>query len=127
MKTIKPCKICGSDRHYQTFCPRKPRKPLTRTQKPLKRTRLKKIGKITRRWFEVRKDWFAIHKGPYFCYISSEPLALEDVQLDHVKSRSRHPELRYDLDNLRPICSDHNKAKGSLSLEEYLAKRSNLL
>jgi 5-methylcytosine-specific restriction endonuclease McrA len=119
----KPCKHCGSRQHTSFRCFKKPRKPIkVSSLRPLKRTPLKKIGRITKKWFEVRKDWFAINEGPYFCFIGGEPLALREVQLDHVKSRSRHPELRFDLDNLRPICADHNRAKGSLSLDEYLKR-----
>jgi len=42
------------------------------------------------------------------------------LTLDHIKSRSRHPELRYDLDNLTPACYRCNSEKGSRDLEEFI-------
>lgn len=46
-----------------------------------------------------------------------------EMTLDHKLSRGRHPELRYELSNLAPCCPFHNGDKGSLDLEQYLAKR----
>lgn len=48
------------------------------------------------------------------------------MELDHVLSRSRHPELTFDEQNLKPSCHDCNYAKGSLSLEEYLEKKERM-
>jgi 5-methylcytosine-specific restriction endonuclease McrA len=45
-----------------------------------------------------------------------------ETTLDHVKSRSRHPELRYALTNLRPSCGPCNVMKGSLDLDELANK-----
>lgn len=42
------------------------------------------------------------------------------MELDHVLSRSRHPELALEEDNVRPSCHDCNTAKGSLDYDEYM-------
>jgi 5-methylcytosine-specific restriction endonuclease McrA len=59
----------------------------------------------------------------YECYLKLVPGCLrvmtpEQTTLDHVKSRSRYPQLRYDLSNLRPTCWPCNRYKGSLDLDE---------
>jgi 5-methylcytosine-specific restriction endonuclease McrA len=41
----------------------------------------------------------------------------KETTLDHIKSRSRHPELRLELSNLAPCCWRCNKEKGSKELE----------
>jgi len=38
---------------------------------------------------------------------------IDDMELDHIISRSRRPDLRYVLSNLAPSCHDCNTEKGS--------------
>jgi 5-methylcytosine-specific restriction endonuclease McrA len=54
----------------------------------------------------------------WHCYLCGRPLTIETLTLDHVKSRSRHPELRYELSNLRPACWACNTAKSSRDITE---------
>lgn len=37
----------------------------------------------------------------------------KETTLDHVLPRGSHPELRYELSNLKPCCWDCNYKKGS--------------
>lgn len=120
----KPCRYCGNLGHWPYQCFKKP--------KPTK-AKLYQAGKITKQWLLTRKAWF--RKNPpeqypyphYICYLPGHgewlrppsylagldnPLT-EVVTLDHVLSRSRHPELRFTLSNLKPCCFDGNQEKGS--------------
>ena len=109
------CKECGNSYYQynsaQTLCGRcqynkyaKPRKPINR------------VGKVAKKWIETRKQWIDEHPGPWSCYICGTPLNIDTLTLDHVKSRSRRPDLRYEFDNLQPCCWPCNTAKGSNSL-----------
>ncbi len=89
----------------------------------MKRSPLKRVGKITKKWIETKAKWFEINKAAYyFCYICGKSMTRSQLTLDHIQSRSRHPELRFVLSNLAPCCWDCNTAKGSLSLEQYMEK-----
>ena len=113
----KACKSCGAIGHSAFNCPKRPRKPM-RAKK-----RLDKMGKVGKKWLEVRNHWFKLHNtSTYMCYLCGRLMPREETTLDHKLSRGRHPELRYDLNNLAPCCAACNKAKGSLSATEYLAK-----
>lgn len=87
------------------------------------------LGKKSKEWLKFRRRWMKNHppnhEGYYTCYICGKWVKPLDMELDHVLSRSRHPELTFDEQNLKPSCHDCNYAKGSLSLEEYLNKRGN--
>jgi 5-methylcytosine-specific restriction endonuclease McrA len=75
---------------------------------------------------KVRQEWFRLHPpdhtGYYYCALCGKALTLlpelleagtERVQLDHILSRNRNPELRFELTNLQPVCGDCNREKGS--------------
>lgn len=115
------CKYCGGIGHTQAFCFRKPRKHM------IKKIPLRKVGKLGKQWQVTRATWFRKHAlragEEYHCYICERPIG-DHPQLDHIQSRVRHPELRFNLDNLAPICEYDNRMKSSLSLEEYLHRKS---
>lgn len=120
---IKQCKVCHSVGHTSFNCFKN-----KRSSRLNNRHYLRKIGKQGQRWLEVRAEWFKQNPAQwYYCYIDNEQLSPKETTLDHIQSRARHPELRYDLANLAPCCYFHNMDKGSLSLEEYLAKLKNLI
>jgi 5-methylcytosine-specific restriction endonuclease McrA len=81
-------------------------------------------GKNARLWAETRAEWFKQNPAnTYTCYLQLSPLCPRvmtpaETTLDHVKSRGRHPELRYELSNLRPACGPCQQVKGSLDLED---------
>lgn len=84
---------------------------------------MRTLGKQGKKWLKTRKRWFKTFPSDhYICYICGHHLLNWQVTLDHVESRSRHPELRYTLSNLKPCCYSCNRAKGSLSLEQYREK-----
>lgn len=62
----------------------------------------------------------------YNCHYCGRFLLRNEVELDHFESRSRRPDLRYELTNLVPSCHRCNAEKGSLSGEQYLEKRGNV-
>ena len=107
----KNCTYCGKETHTSLSCFDKPRKPL------------RKIGPVTRKWLDTRKEWVKNNppiNGYWYCTYCGKPLKYEELTLDHAKSRSRHPELRYDIDNLVPADYLCNSKKGSLDIDEFV-------
>lgn len=111
----KACKQCGSTFHSKSY--HKPRNPLKGKR------RIRAIGKVGRQWIATRKEWVQKNlpdSGYWVCAYCGKQLYLNTLTLDHKLSRGRHPELRFDLDNLVPACYECNIEKGSLSAEEYM-------
>lgn len=111
----KPCRYCGSRGHWPYACYQNPNRKAVRH-----------VGKYTKRWFQTRKQWIKENPpdehGFWKCYLMIAPncqryLTEDSLTLDHVKSRSRHPELRFEKENLQPACKPCNKLKGSRDLE----------
>lgn len=115
----KACTYCASTEHTSFYCYKKPRTPLARSTKVLKRTRVKQVGKYTKRWLDTRAEWISQNPGPWICHYGGCKLELGAMELDHKEPRSRRPDLRYVLDNLVPSCHFHNSEKRSLSHDEY--------
>lgn len=119
----KRCKYCPGTDHTSFYCRLKPRAAIRAKKNP------KAIGKYGKQWLITRATWFSRNpRERYECYLKLAPncwgtMGQEHTTLDHIKSRSRHPELRFDLDNLAPCCWPCNVAKGSKDLtqlrEEY--------
>lgn len=112
----KPCTYCHKDGHTAFLCPQKPRKRIE-TTKPMK-----KMGKVAKKWKETRRVYMGSDEV-WSCVIGGARLTRETVTIDHIISRGRDPSKRYELDNLQPLCYFHNQEKGSLSMEQYLAKK----
>lgn len=111
------CTYCREIGHTAFKCLRKPRKPLRAKR------RMKSIGAVGVKWIETRKLWLKLHKAnEYHCHYCGRTLTPQELTLDHYKSRSRYPSLRYDLSNLVPCCAPCNEAKGSMDGDEYLKK-----
>lgn len=127
----KPCKHCGLEGHFSYQCFTNPKKALKRATKPLKRTRINKVGKQTKQWFITRATWIKKNPPPidgryWECYLRIHPwcpvrLDIEHLTLDHVVSRTRDPSKRFAQENLRPACIHCNGQKGSKSLEDIKA------
>lgn len=118
------CRNCGQPFPRYSSLQRLCGRCVDKTLKPKKP--MKKIGKVTEKWIETRKDWISRNppdsKGLWECYLKISPYCLgfmnkDSLTIDHVKSRSRHPELRYDLDNLKPACAPCNGLKGSVEYD----------
>lgn len=112
----KPCKECGSLWHSKGS-----HKPKNRMRTESKKTTTKRL--------ETREAWFEANppdaQGHWHCYISKHPLCprildRQTINLEHNLSKARRPDLKYDITNIFPACSYDNKAKGSMSAEEYI-------
>lgn len=58
-------------------------------------------------WLDVRTLVFSVFGNRCLCCGSKE-----EIQVDHVKPRSRHPELALKIINLQPLCKECNLLKG---------------
>lgn len=95
------CKYCAKAGHTTVTCYEKPKAKIEK-------------GKHEKQWIITRRTWF--RKNPaehYNCFYCGKWLFPNQVTLDHKLARSRHPELRYRLDNLVPSCYKCNNDKGS--------------
>ena len=120
---MKKCKYCESTSHTQFYCRLKPRAAIKAKKNPAK------IGRYGKQWLITRATWFERNpQEEYICYLQISPncwggMPQEYTTLDHIKSRSRYPELRFDLDNLAPCCGPCNTEKGSRDLEQVKENR----
>lgn len=111
----KACRNCGVVGHTAFACYGKVRNKWKRGKF------LRRVGPVGRQWIATRKEWISKNlpdSGTWDCTYCGKPLHLNELTLDHKKSRSRHPELRFELSNLTPACWDCNTLKGSKDLEE---------
>jgi len=115
----KVCKWCGlKHRWYPYQCQKNPKNAKG----------IKRLGKIAQKNIEFRSEWIQRNtnkEGIWVCYLQKHPncpiyLTINTLTLEHVKSRSGNPHLRWDFDNVKPACWWDNSAKGSMSLEKYL-------
>lgn len=107
----KPCKNCFRLGHTAFNCPDKPRKPLA-AKKPMK-----KMGKIGKALAKQSREWRAEnppnHQGYYICYLCLKWIPADEMNVEHTKSKARHPEFRFIKGKLRPACGSCNEQKGS--------------
>lgn len=113
---IKECKYCGKDNHTSLMCFQKPRRRI----KPISSKTASKEQQTKREWFELNPP---NEKGLWFCYLGISPmcpgwLTRSTITLEHVKSKARHPELKFEVTNLKPACSFCNEIKGSRDVDE---------
>lgn len=110
------CKHCQGTNHTSMTCPSKPRPQL---RQEARKTREKRVA-VSHEWFKLNPP---DNDGLWHCYLRVSPecpyeLTRATIQLEHKKSKARHPELRYDVTNLAPACAPCNKLKGSLDFDE---------
>lgn len=110
------CKYCGSSTHTTLMCLNKPRVPIRQESE---KARSKRTA-TSREWYRLNPP---DENGTWICYLQISPrcpriLTRSTITLEHVKSKVRHPELKYDVNNLKPACEFCNKLKGSLDLED---------
>lgn len=63
--------------------------------------------------------------GYWDCYLRISPycfirMTYWTVIQEHVKPKKKYPELKYDLDNIRPACEPCNSLKSGSTLEELV-------
>lgn len=118
---VRKCKHCRKDGHTAFNCPQRPRKTLQT------KTRLKS-GRYTAAYRRLREEFFEYHeKDVYYCFYCKHigldnPMPRKTTQVEHFYSKARRPDLRFEMSNLVPSCSYHNKDKGSMNGPEYLQK-----
>lgn len=122
------CTRCDSTNHVRGNCPERTTdkvNPATGRYPAIKR--LRTAGKFTILWERTRREWIKAnppdHSGFYYCYLHLAPdclnaMTTDQMTLDHIKSRSRYPELRFEHSNLKPCCMPCNVLKGSRDIEE---------
>lgn len=80
------------------------------------------MGKVAAEWIRVRRQWVKNnppdYTGYWYCYLCGKAVDKYDLNVDHVIPRSRAPQLRFDLNNLRPSCYICNNKKGSRVYED---------
>lgn len=93
--------------------------------KPMRREAVK----ARQRRLETTSEWDKANPpdlyGHWHCYIPKHqlcPRILTEKTLvrEHDLSKARRPDLKHDITNMYPACSYDNKAKGSMSAEEYM-------
>lgn len=135
----KKCKFCGDPKpdHFPYACRENPKNKnrfstvSNKPSKPMKRSRLNPIGKVTKKWIETREEWLQNNPPPidgkyWLCYLQIHPwcpkkLTRETITLDHVVARTRDQSKRFEQSNLKPACSFCNEMKGSRSEEQARA------
>jgi 5-methylcytosine-specific restriction endonuclease McrA len=88
---------------------------------------MRRFGKKTKEWLKFRRRWIKNHppnfQGYYSCYLCGRWIKQNEMELEHMESKSRAPEKSLDEHNLRPSCHNCNSSKGSRSVEEFLNDR----
>lgn len=119
MKRGYACKHCGGGDHYAMVCFKRP-------QTPIKVESDRSLAKRRR----TRRAWFSSNKhGPdgfWDCYLQIDPKCVrrvnaQTIDLEHVRSKTRHPKLKYEIKNIKAACQPCNKLKRSWSLEDLAA------
>lgn len=79
----------------------------------------------TTRWKTCRKNVFKVYKPVcHKCGASKHDTVLH---VDHIKPRSKHPSLAFDLNNLQILCASCNGAKGDHVSIDYRSEADKLL
>lgn len=49
--------------------------------------------------------------------------SVENIEIDHIKPKSTHPELELDMNNIQLLCRSCNASKGNRNENKYKIKR----
>lgn len=113
------CKWCGNTTHFSMSCFQRPKKPIAKEADYTRKRRL-----ATRRaWFNANKP---NTQGLWSCYLKIAPecpkmVGGSNIELEHVRSKTRSPKLKFEILNIKAACGLCNKLKGSWSLEDLAA------
>lgn len=88
--------------------------PKKQTRKP---SSLKKFNSFyeTREWRKLRFQALLKYGRKCLCCNATDKV----LHVDHVKPRSKFPELELDINNLQILCEDCNMGKGGWSQEDF--------
>lgn len=130
------CKTCGKNAESEYCFQHKPRKPLPKAKMssfPVKKLdNSRNISDMNAFFLQVwngRKEHKCENCGKW---LGKEPLS---YMFDHLLEKSKHPELKYEEDNIMLVCLEchNNKTRGFLTdlvrvkIEEVRKKFENLL
>jgi 5-methylcytosine-specific restriction endonuclease McrA len=113
--------------HRQQICSKCKRTKyiLTNPEEKKEETRFEKqVKDIKSRYgesFYTSKKWLIIRYKALSTYKRECVLcgSKQKLHVDHIKPRSKYPELQYKLDNLQILCSDCNLGKSNLDETDY--------
>ena len=73
------------------------------------------------------KKWQALRAKVFNLYGRQcmECRSAESLQIDHIKPKSRYPELAYNINNLQVLCKKCNMDKSNINCNDYREKYAN--
>lgn len=74
----------------------------------------------TRAWRELR--YRVLDKHGKKCQACGRNDPKEKYHVDHIKPRSKYPELELDFNNLQILCEDCNRGKGNMSQTDWAVR-----
>lgn len=81
---------------------------------PNKRARaVKNAFYLSDEWRTVRYRALVLHGGACQCCGATAKTSGRPMHVDHVKPRSKYPELQLEINNLQVLCEDCNKGKSA--------------
>lgn len=87
-------------------------KPSLRSQTKVPQVSIYRGFYGTPEWLRLRYDALVKAKGRCECCMN-RPTEASPLHVDHIKPRSKHPELALDPSNLQVLCADCNFGKGN--------------
>lgn len=113
-ENIQECLACymAVTRTYGTLCEMAAAiKTLNATEKSRAEIRVRSQFYQTKKWKTLRSD--VLHKHPHICACCGEDLKGKPKHVDHIRPRSKYPELELDYDNMQLLCEACNMGKGN--------------
>lgn len=117
-----PCKRCGAKiawrNKYFPFCDWRCEQPIAAAQFDI-RSKDERLWSICKKmdkayWYILRKEIFRL-QGVHCLKCGSG----DKLNIDHIKPKSKYPELEYDLDNLQVLCWKCNMRKAAIYQVDY--------
>ena len=82
-----------------------------------KKKRKEKGFYFTSEWRELRYKALLLHGRKCMCCGAAPPYVT--LHVDHIKPRSKHPELQLDISNLQVLCEDCNLGKSNKDKTDF--------
>ncbi|WP_432455603.1 MULTISPECIES: HNH endonuclease [unclassified Agarivorans] len=73
------------------------------------------------KWLRLRTKAFELYGNTCSC-CGASPATGAVMHVDHIRPRSTHPELAYDIDNLQILCEHCNVGKSNLSTYQWRSR-----
>lgn len=73
----------------------------------------------SRRWLSLRYEALVLHGRTCLACGRKSPEVV--LQVDHIRPRSKYPELTWDLNNLQVLCRDCNQGKSDVDQSDFRA------